>query len=58
MRPEHAAGGHAVKPQAHWAPKPPIGAEPPRESLSTLLIGAAALVLWGVALWLLLRAAA
>ena len=47
-----------MKPQAHWAPKPPIGAEPPRESLSTLLIGAAALVLWGVALWLLLAVSA
>ena len=47
-----------MKSQAHWAPKPPIGAEPPRESLSTLLIGAAALLLWGVALWLLLAVAA
>ena len=30
---------------AHWAPRPPEGAEPPRDSLATLLIGGAAIVL-------------
>ena len=44
-----------MTPQAHRRYLPP--AEPPRESLlSTWLIGGAALVIWGVALWLLLAA--
>ena len=39
---------------AHWAPRPPEGAEPPRESLAMLLIGGAALVLLFVLLFVLL----
>ena len=41
-------------PHAHRRYVPP--ADPPRESLSTWLIGGAALVIWGIALWLLLAA--
>ena len=42
-------------PHAHRRYIPPL--EPERESLvSTWLIGGAALVIWGVALWLLLAA--
>jgi len=41
-------------PHAHRQYLPPL--EPEREPLPMLLLGAAALVLWGAALWLLLTA--